>query len=424
MAKRMVARWSRVIFALTGIFFLLRGEVSLPMDLKSRLDRLTVNQSFDFTSWELQALIEKITFRLVGPHRYMDDETQAQFVLDYMDKVREAQRLSSEIERIYSDPDVNNPETASEDFTLELEQLRTSMALEAPITEAILEDQVSAVLHSGGFGSFMSVFPSVKGLFTPLPYILIVSHREIIGSVYQQQLVTGLTAVQQDEIEDKVTQKFPDYSSYTTGIGGLAAYPAMLLESSSIDWIADVMSHEWVHHYLSFYPLGWNYMKSGEARTINETTASLIGNWAGQEVIQRYYAHLLNRTKELPNALILPDEEQDVVHSFDFRAEMRRTRVNADRLLADGKIFEAELYMELQRRYFVANGYRLRKLNQAYFAFHGAYADTPGASGADPIGPSVRRIWILSPTPRDFIRHLTSVTSLSELEKLIEDYPG
>ena len=111
-------------------------------------------------------------------------------------------------------------------------------------------------------------------------------------------MVTGLTAVQQDEIENLVNQSFPDYSSYTTAIGGLAAYPAMLLESSSIDWVADVMSHEWVHHYLSFDPLGWNYFKSGEARTINETTASLMGNWAGQEIIDRYYAELIQREKK------------------------------------------------------------------------------------------------------------------------------
>ena len=45
-------------------------------------------------------------------------------------------------------------------------------------------------------------------------------------------------------------------------------------------------------------------MKSGEARTINETTASLVGDWAGQEIINRYYAQFLDREKALPNALL------------------------------------------------------------------------------------------------------------------------
>ena len=394
------------------------------MDLNSRLNRLTANQAFDFMTWEFGALIRKLTYRLVGPHRYMDDETQAQFVLDYLDKVQEAQNLDSEIDRIYTDPLVDDPELTSRDMQTDLAQLRMEMFDAAPIAEAILEDQVSTVLRSGGFGPWLSVLPPVSGLFTPLPYILIVSPREHIESIYQQQLVAGLTAAQQDEIEKQVVLEFPDHSAYTTGIGGLAAYPAMLLESSSIDWVTDVMAHEWVHHYLSFYRLGWNYMKSGESRTINETAASLMGDWAGREIINRYYAQFLNREKALPNALYDDDEAPGAVSDFDFRAEMQRTRVNADRLLAEGKINEAEWYMEFQRRYFVANGYRLRHLNQAYFAFHGAYADTRGASGSDPVGPSVRRYWMLSRTPKEFVRQLAPITSLSELEALLASRTG
>jgi hypothetical protein len=424
MFMKITVRWLKVSLILLGVFLLLRGEVSLPMDFKSRLDRLTVGQTFDFVSWELDALAQKIAYRLVQPHRYMDDETQAQFVLDYLDKVRKAQSLASDIEDIYTDPDVEDPEFTSRPAQNELELLRQEMSAEALIAEAILEDQVSAVLRIGGFGPLMSVFPPVSGLFTPLPYILIVSPREVINSVYQQQLMAGLTAAQQDEIETLITTEFPDYSAYTTSIGGLAAYPAMLLESSSIDWVVDVMAHEWVHHYLSFYPLGWSYLKSGEARTINETTASLLGDWAGQEVIIQYYAPLLNREKVLPNALTLDDEESGGAPVFDFRAEMHRTRLNTDRLLAEGKINEAEWYMEFQRRYFVDNGYRLRRLNQAYFAFHGAYADTLGAAGADPIGPFVRRFWTLSNTPRDFVRQLAPITSLSALENLVQSRLG
>ena len=172
MLKRMIVRWLRVSLILIGVFFLVRGEVSLPMDLRSRLDRLTVDRTFDFTSWELQALLRKFTYRLVESHRYLNDEKQAQFVLNYMDKIREAQRLSSEIERIYTDPEVDDPEIASQDIVSDLDELRKEMSLDAPITEAILEDQVSAVLRSGGFGSLISVFPSVKGLFTQLPFIL------------------------------------------------------------------------------------------------------------------------------------------------------------------------------------------------------------------------------------------------------------
>ncbi len=61
--------------------------------------------------------------------------------------------------------------------------------------------------------------------------------------------------------------------------------------------------------------------------------------------------------------------------------------------LPQGKIDEAETYMEQRRQLFWQNGYLIRKLNQAYFAFHGAYADVPGgAAGEDPVGPAVRAL--------------------------------
>jgi hypothetical protein len=100
---------------------------------------------------------------------------------------------------------------------------------------------------------------------------------------------------------------------------------------------------------------------------------------------------------------------------------MHHTRVVVDRLLAQDRIREAEWYMELRRRYFVTHGYQIRRLNQAYFAFHGAYASAPGAAGENPIGPLVRQTWAMSGSPRIFLRQISSVTKLQELEALVEE---
>jgi hypothetical protein len=128
----------------------------------------------------------------------------------------------------------------------------------------------------------------------------------------------------------------------------------------------------------------------------------------------------LNRPKHLPNPLTLTEEEAVANQTyFDYGAEMHLTRVTVDQLLAEGKTEEAEAYMEERRRYFVANGYRIRRLNQAYFAFHGAYASAPGASGEDPIGPAVRQAWALSATPREFLHTLGPITTLAALEAQI-----
>jgi len=88
-----------------------------------------------------------------------------------------------------------------------------------------------------------------------------------------------------------------------------------------------------------------------------------------------------------------------------------------DDLLAQGKIKEAEEYMENRRRFFWENGYQLRRLNQAYFAFYGAYNDVPGggAAGQDPVGPAVQDLRKYSPSLVDFLNRIAWVTSYDGL---------
>lgn len=416
----LVLRRANAALILLLVCLMFESGSSPTATLDTRLDQVTSHQTFDFVSWELQALSQKIAYGLLSPHRFIDDTAQSQFVMAYLADIRESDRLMGEIDKIYTDPDVEDPAVSSATQQAIFAELRERLEQHAPVAEAILESQVSEVLAQGGIGPISWVLPPVKGTFTPLPHVLIVSPRARIETVYQEQLVAGLTAADQVEIETRVVETDDEMSAYVTDIGGLAAYPAMLLEYGYIDWVTDVMSHEWVHHYLSFYPLGWNYMKSGEARTINETTASVVGEWAGQEVVLRFYAQLLPSSKRLPGSLSEsgPEISQVVEDGFDFRAEMHETRVRVDELLAEGRIEEAEAYMEARRRDFVAQGYRIRILNQAYFAFHGAYAASPrGAAGADPIGPLVRKIWATSQTPVHFLRSLDEITTLEALRE-------
>jgi hypothetical protein len=206
-----------------------------------------------------------------------------------------------------------------------------------------------------------------------------------------------------------------------TGIGGLAAYPAMLLEASSLNSVAEVTAHEWTHHYLTPRPLGWSYDATPDARTINETVASVVGKEIGRRMVARYYPEHLPSEPQAVSEEPREDDPAPEPPTFDFRAEMRETRIKVDELLADGRIEEAEAYMEERRQEFVANGYAVRRLNQAYFAFHGAYADEPGAAGEDPIGPAVRELRALSPDLRTFLGRVARVTTLAEVEALRDE---
>ncbi|HMN13470.1 MAG TPA: hypothetical protein PKD55_14200 [Bellilinea sp.] len=106
--------------------------------------------------------------------------------------------------------------------------------------------------------------------------------------------------------------------------------------------------------------------------------------------------------------------------AFDYRAAMRETRVRADELLAQGKIAEAETYMDSRRQVFFDNGYSIRKINQAYFAFYGAYADAPGggSAGKDPVGAAVRIVRAQSVTLAEFVHRMQRLTDYSQLEAI------
>ncbi len=401
------------------LFCLLPGESFSPASLNFRLGRLTSGRQFNFIVWNGQALARKMAFGLLAPQRWMDEEQRAQWVLAYLDTLEQTYRLSQQIADAYTNPELSEPEQATAEIRQERARLRAWLDARAPLTEAILGEQVASVLQSTGMGTLGQLWPSVSGTFTPLPTLLILSPRAVIRSDYQITLQADMTAADMTELERSIELALPDYSAYITPIGGLSAYPAMVLEFPALDWLLEVMAHEWTHHYLSVYPLGIHYSTYGETRAINETSAELVGTWVGQMAIERFYAPYLGREKALPQPLrrsATPKNGASAPPRFDFYAEMHRTRVAVDRLLAEGRIEDAELYMELKRRYLVAQGYALRRLNQAYFAFHGAYAGQPdGAAGEDPIGPAVRRLWARTGNPTTFLHQVRRLTHLAEL---------
>jgi hypothetical protein len=78
--------------------------------------------------------------------------------------------------------------------------------------------------------------------------------------------------------------------------------------------------------------------------------------------------------------------------------------------------------METRRLNFLKHGYLIRKLNQAYFAFYGAYADSPGgAAGEDPVGPAVRALREQSDSLADFVNTIAWMTSFEQLQEAIKN---
>lgn len=418
MRKHRFLRAGKIVILLLLFAFLLVPNWPAFGDEGYQLQAIVGPNYFDFVVWELGAGWTKATAILTNGQAFLDEAGRKQVVLDYMAAMQTSSRLNWEIEQLYASPDVTDPEAASQPQQTELAATRAQITHLQPLAEAIVQDQVAEILREQGLQAAGETWPPVMMHMTPLPAILIVSPRDKIERQYQLSLAVGLTTPQKEAMETAVYDTL-DLSALVVPIGGLAVYPAMIMETSNLNWLAEVTAHEWTHHWLMPYPISLNYTSDPQVRTINETVASIVGQEVGKQVIARFYPELVPPPVAETAVPAAPDPSAPP--PFDFAAEMAATRIQVDQLLADGNVDEAEAYMEARRQFFVENGYSIRKLNQAYFAFYGAYADEPGATGADPIGPTVLALRQVTPSLKDFLQLVAGIGSFADLQRVAEE---
>jgi hypothetical protein len=79
---------------------------------------------------------------------------------------------------------------------------------------------------------------------------------------------------------------------------------------------------------------------------------------------------------------------------------------------------EAETYMEARRKELATHGYLLRRLNQAYFAFHGSYAVGPSAT--DPIGGKLHLLRHQAGSLAEFMRTVAGFRTAADLDAALK----
>ncbi len=416
MIRKLVFRFFKilVLYFLTAI--LIAPEWPSFNDELYQINSIVGLNKFDFLLWELNAIAIKGEAILDNSHTYLDQQTRKRIVLDYLKLVQEIKQLEGQIEIAFSDPNINEPESTTNKLQRVLEGKRVFLSKIQPTAEAILQDQVADIVVDDGFDILGQAWPPVMMHMTPLPSILIISPRDRIDRIYGIPLVNGLPIPTRESFESAVYEQL-DLSALVVPIGGLGIYPSMVTETSNINRLAEVIAHEWAHHWLGPYPISLYYGLDPQVRTMNETVASIVGTEVGALMIERYYPEYIPSPApkiEIP----VPSTDPP---PFIFQAEMAETRRQVDLLLADGNIDEAEVYMEVRRQFFVENGYLIRKLNQAYFAFYGAYADEVGATGSDPIGPMLLELRSKSSSLNEFLRVVAPISSFEELETLLAE---
>ena len=419
--QKIIRTLDLAIFLLLGIL-LLTASNPTSVEPVERARAYTRAIEFDYLSWSADAAWLKLQSGLVGFPAYLPQSDRKQAVMQHLYLTERILRIENQLNILYADPSILDKDSASAYLRAELDTLYTRQDELGPLAEATLQGQVSATLAELKLTSGGQPIPPVLYHSTPLPMGLIISPRERIEQLTNISINPVLTVDEQVNLEEKVDDDL-NVSSLVVQIGGVGVYPTMVMRNTNLPWTLDTIAHEWAHNYLSLRPLGFLYMETPELRTMNETTASIVGSEVGSLALRNYYPemasthqpdlHLASASSNLPNAEGEPPP-------FDFRAEMRITRVTADELLAEGKIEEAESYMEERRQFMWDNGYSIRKLNQAYFAFHGAYADIPGgAAGEDPVGPAVRALREQSDSLAEFLNRIAWMTSFEELQAAV-----
>lgn len=406
----------------------LSGSVVAPAETtRAKARAYTRNIEFNFVGWMFDSLVRKFADNALAGHQYLTAEGRRQAVFDYMILVQRIQSGESQLRQIYADPNVSDPIAASQKLQKQLEQLYKARDSGSRLAEGVLESQINTIVSELGLTPGGQAVPPVLYHSTPLPLALIISPRDAIRQDADISLLPNVTVDRQVKLEDQVDRAL-NVSSLVVEIGGVGVYPTMVAQTSNLEWLSEVVSHEWIHNYLTLRPLGINYLSSPELRIMNETTANIAGKEIGRMVLERYYPELVPppAPPDPPDPPSSDDgAEAPAVETpppFSFNAQMHITRVRVDELLAEGKIEEAEAYMEARRKVFWENGYTwLRKINQAYFAFHGAYADEPqGAAGEDPVGAAVRELRRQSPSLTAFVQQMAWMNSWEDLQAAIK----
>lgn len=376
--------------------------------------------AFDLIGWHLSNSMSKWTHRALRaiPGQGISDSDRLALVDEYFRLGHVENDLKNRLNVATSQAAETGAEAKRlQDELDRVHQLRHDIRNDV---EEALESEISFVARAEGLGLVGEVvFPPVDARLVETPKALITSPRDTIARQDSVLLDPHMSMENREEVEEALLET-EDLSALVLDIGGVATFPASVYSGVDLNATLSLMAHEWLHHYLFLRPLGQNMFDSPEMHVLNETVADLggreLGGIAGGRIEARMPVTVpaaFGTTAHILDAAPVPASD------FDFRREMQETRRAVDSLLAGGEVEIAESYMETRRRMFVEHGHPIRKLNQAYFAFNGTYAESPAS--VNPIGGQVRRLRGLSPDFGAFISLVSGVSSYAEFLDVLSE---
>ncbi|MCZ6534853.1 MAG: hypothetical protein O6914_02600 [Chloroflexi bacterium] len=374
----------------------------------SQLDATVAPYRWGLVEWEVSHFLNKWRYRIREAMPWHNPPAKEEGLLEAFFRLnQEINDMERELVVVRDDGSKSEAEAA--EAKEEVEKLQKQRSRLKPQVEERLEGEISNILAKEGFESRIGlIWPPVDVELVTPPSVLVISPRDVIARQRDIKLRPGLEVEDRESLEDEIFQE-QDMSALVVNIGGIATYPSIVTTNSGLRHALVTTAHEWLHQYWFFRPLGWNYWRDSNTTTLNESAANLAGRELGERAYEAITGEKIERPQELEEPRDTPEDE------FDFREEMRKTRLRTDALLAEGKVEEAERYMEERRQVFLDNGFFIRKLNQAYFAFFGTYADNPAS--VSPINEELKRFRATVATVGDFVTEMSGFGSYEEFKE-------
>jgi hypothetical protein len=281
--------------------------------------------------------------------------------------------------------------------------------------EAIIEGRLTAVLEDAGLDTSVPLFPDARLVFPPVDFelddpvrVVTISRRERIELIDRVALRQSFSREEAVALEQRI-EAWPDRSALVEAVSGVATYPSLVAPDWDYQRLVETVAHEWVHHYLAFWPLGSRYGESTELRTLNETVANIAAADLADLVVRRFPLSA--------EAAAAVDSAAPQETAVEVDTVLTDLRLEVEALLAQDRVAAAEALMERRRQELAERGIVFRRINQAFFASRGLYADTGGA--IDPIGDKLEELRGRAGSVEAFLEMVAGVSSEAELDAML-----
>ena len=388
------------LFSLVIILFLIPSS-KLPLD---PIEKITLDHSFSLINWEIKNIFPKWIY--ISKKYIQNDKTDSSETINLLQKyltLTKEKNLYQKQLQLENLPQVQK-NVVKNNLKITIDEMQNLK----PIVEELCERAMTKTIRLNGIKTKLNtIFPPVDISLEPPPLILVISPRDKIQIEKSVFLSPDLLNAKKNSIENEILQK-NNKSAYISNLSGLSTYPTLISNEYNSLEIFSTTAHEWLHLYWFFRPFGQNIFKSNEMRTLNETAADI----AGRELGLQTYINL-----NIKSDTSVKSNPSTAKKYPQFTKHMRETRIEVEKMLKNNNIEEAEKYMKKRWWELSLAGYNLRKINQAYFALYGIYAESAGS--VSPIGEQLREFRSLVPTTGEFVKEISQISSYSDfLEEL------